>query len=69
MWPHDVYPCVITSHYNIFGHPSGHAVEGVGLRQLGGWYCGFESHLGRECFFLVRDECFKVEVSATGPWL
>ena len=69
MSPHDVYACVITSHYKIFGHPSDHAAESVGLRQLAGWHCGFESHLEHGCFFLVRDECCKVEVPATGPSL
>jgi len=52
-----------------FSHPSAHAVEGSGLRLLAVWHCGFESRLGYGCLFLVRDECCKAEVSATGPSL
>jgi hypothetical protein len=52
-----------------FSHTRGHAVEGVGLRPLAGWHCGFESRLGHGCLFLVRDECCEVEVSATDPSL
>jgi hypothetical protein len=52
-----------------FSHPSGHAIEGVGLPPLFGWHCGFESRLGYGSLFVVRDECCRVDVSATGPLL
>jgi hypothetical protein len=46
--------------------PSGRAVQGVVLRPLACWDCGFESHEGHGCLSLVNVVCFLVEVSATG---
>jgi len=45
--------------------PSDRAVEGVGLRPLACWNCGFESHRGRGCLSVVSVVCCQVEVSAT----
>jgi hypothetical protein len=45
--------------------PSGRAVYGMGLRPLAYWDCGFESHRGHGCLFLVSVVCCQVEVSAT----
>jgi hypothetical protein len=45
---------------------SGRAVQGVGIRPLAYWDCGFESRLGHGCLSLVSVVCFQVEVSATG---
>jgi len=43
--------------------PSCRAVEGIGLRPLACWDCGFESHRGA-WMFVVSAVCCKVEVSA-----
>jgi len=37
--------------------PSGRAVEGVGLRPLASWDCGFEFHHGYECLSFVIGVC------------
>ena len=45
--------------------PNGRAVEGVGLRPLACWECGFESHRRHGCLSVVSVVCCQVEVSAT----
>jgi hypothetical protein len=40
--------------------------QGVGLRPLAYWDCGFESHLRHGCLSLVSVVCCQVKVSATG---
>jgi hypothetical protein len=45
--------------------PSGRAVQGVGLRPLAYWNCGFESRLWHGCLSLVSVVRCQVEVSAT----
>jgi len=44
-------------------YPNGRAVQGVCLRPLACWDCGFESRCGHACLSAV---CCQVEVSATG---
>jgi hypothetical protein len=54
---------------NIFfkkADPCGRAVEGVGLRSLVCWDCGFESHRGHGCLMWV---CMLSEAPATGRTL
>jgi hypothetical protein len=46
--------------------PIGHAIQGVGLRPLACWDCGFESRRGHGCLSLVSVVCCLVEVSASG---
>jgi len=46
--------------------PSGHAVEGVGLRLLACWDYGFESRRGHGCLSCVSVMCFQVEVYVMG---
>jgi hypothetical protein len=46
--------------------PSGHAVEGVGLRPFAYWDCRFESRRGHGSPSLVSVAFCEVEVSATG---
>jgi hypothetical protein len=48
------------------GRSSGCAVQGVGLRQLACWDCGFESHREHGCLSVVSVVYCQVEVSATG---
>ena len=50
----------------IFFGSSGRAVQGVGLRPLACWDCGFESHREHGCPYVVSVVCCRVEVSATG---
>jgi hypothetical protein len=45
--------------------PSDHASEGVGLRPLACWVCGFESRGGHGSLSLVSGVCCQVEVAAT----
>ena len=45
--------------------PSGRAIWGVGLCPLTCWDCGFESHRGHWCLYVVSVVCCQVEVSAT----
>jgi hypothetical protein len=40
--------------------------DGVGLRPLACWYCGFDSSRDYECFYLMIAVCCQVEVSASG---
>jgi len=40
-------------------------VQGLGLRPLACWNCGFESHRGHACLYVVNVVCCQVEVSAT----
>jgi len=49
--------------YVIIAGAGTRAVKGVGLWQLAGWDCGFDSHRGHGCLSVV---CCQVEVSATG---
>jgi len=51
---------------NLLTGPSGNAVEGVGLRPLACWDCGFESHRGHGCLSIVSVVWCQVEVSASG---
>jgi len=44
--------------------PTGHAVQGVGLRQLACWDCGFESRRSHGCLSLVSVVYCQVGVSA-----
>ena len=46
--------------------PSGRTVQGVGLRPLACWGCGFESHRRHGYLSVVSVVCCQVEVSATG---
>ena len=41
------------------------AFQGVGLRPLTCWKCGFESRRGYRCLSVVSVVCCQVEVSAT----
>jgi len=45
--------------------PSGRAVQGVGIRSLAGWDCGFESCWGHGSLSLVNVVCCSVKVTAT----
>jgi len=45
--------------------PSGRADQGVGLRPLACWDCGFESHRGHGCLSLVSVVCCQVENSVS----
>jgi len=47
-------------------HPSGRAFQGVGLRPLNCWGCGFESRWVHGYLCLVIVVCCQVKVSATG---
>ena len=47
-------------------NPSGRTAQGVGLRPLACWDCGFESPLGHGCLSLVSVVCCHVDISATG---
>jgi hypothetical protein len=61
------YLCHFFWDYNISeGDPSDRAVEGVGLRPLASWVCGFESRRGHGYLSLVSVVCCQVEVSAMG---
>jgi hypothetical protein len=60
---HTIMPVHIVLHA---GPCSGRAVQGVGLRPLACWDCGFESHRGHGCLSVVSVVCCQVEVSATG---
>ena len=46
--------------------PSGRAVQGVGLRPLACWDCGFESLRRHGCLSVLSVVRCQVEVSATG---
>jgi len=52
--------------HNLSADPSGRAVQGVGLRPLAYWDCGFESHWRHECLSLVSVVCCQLKVSAAG---
>ena len=61
-------PCVLwfwSSTY-LLADSNGRAVNGVGLRPLAYWDCGFESHRGHECLSVVAVVCCQVEVLASG---
>ena len=45
---------------------SGRAVEGVVVRSLASWDCGFESHRQNGCLPLVKVVCGQTEHSVTG---
>jgi hypothetical protein len=45
--------------------PNGCAVEGVSLRPLACWGCGFESHLRHGWLSVVYVVCYQVEVCVT----
>jgi hypothetical protein len=46
--------------------PSDRAFQGVGLRPLACWDCGFESRRGHGCLSVVSVVCRQVEISASG---
>ena len=50
---------------NMHADFSGRAVEGVGLRTLACWDCGFESRQRHGCLSVLSGVCCQVEVSAT----
>jgi hypothetical protein len=50
--------------YDVGADPCGRAVQGVGLRLLACWDCGFESRRGLGCLYLMFVVCCQVEVSA-----
>ena len=45
---------------------SGRAFQGVGLRPVTSWDCGFESRQWHGCLSVVSVVCCEVEVSAMG---
>ena len=53
------------ANYLTIADPSGHAVQGVGLRPLACWDCGFESQRDHGSLYVVSVVCCQVEVSAT----
>ena len=55
---------ISNNQYVRWADPSGHAVEGVGLRPLNCWDCGFEYRRGHGCLLFVV--CCQAEVSASG---
>ena len=56
--------------YNIlYADPSCRAVWGEGLLPIACWDCGFESHRGIGCPFVVSVVCCQVEVCSTGRLL
>jgi hypothetical protein len=66
MYGHRSFNC-ISMYSGIFCPPrttrtntSGHAVQGVGLRSLACWNCGFESHKIHRYLFLVNVVCCEV---------
>jgi len=59
-------PTIIVNHMKPNANPSGHAVQGMGLRPLDCWNCGFESSLGHGCLFVVGIVCCQVDVFAAG---
>jgi len=58
---------IITDIINIIiiSYPGGPAVQGVGLRPLAYWDCGFESLRGQGYVYPLGVLCCQVEVSAT----
>jgi hypothetical protein len=46
--------------------PISRAIYGVGLRPPACWDCGFESHRGYRCLFLMSVVCCHVEISTWG---
>jgi hypothetical protein len=59
-------PYIINEHHSLqSGGLSGRAVKGVGLRELAGWNCGFESQPGHGYPSVVSVVCCQVEVSVT----
>jgi hypothetical protein len=52
--------------YHFIADAGGRAVEGVGLRPLARWNCGFESRRENGCLSLVIVVCYQAEVSVTG---
>jgi hypothetical protein len=51
---------------HIYDDSSGRTVQGVGLRPLACWDCGFESYRGHGGLSVVSVVCCQVEVCATG---
>ena len=50
----------------VFADANSHAVQGVGLRPLACWDCGFESSRGNGLLSLVNVVCCQVEFSVLG---
>ena len=50
----------------MYADPGGRAVYGVGLQPQACWDCGFESHQGHGCLFLVGVLCVVRQMSLRG---
>jgi len=56
----------IYTHTHTYAGPGGHSVQGVGLRPLACWDCGFESHRRHRGLSIENVVCCQREVSAMG---
>jgi len=62
--PYFLLAFIATATTDVAG-PSGRVVQAVGLRPLACWDCGFDSHRGDGCLYVVSVVCCQVEVSVT----